>query len=395
MGLRFRRSFKLFPGVRLNISKSGLSTSFGVRGASVNLSGRGIQGTVGIPGTGLSYSANLGKFGNSNHSPASPAQYWVPSRSAQSPFHGQPQSIPYIPHEGMNEISSAAVEWLTSDDLQDLRNMLIDAKRQRKEIQDDLFTTKKELKVREKEFKIKNSILRVIFKARLAELREIIPDLRRHIGELNVWFDATHIDITFQTGDQAMRAYGGLVRAYDLCKQCQMIWDVTADRATNRVVERTTASRRVDRRRVTFEYDDNDIIKFKGRAMRLSNANGDDLLLYPGIILIPRADGEFALMDFRDITLSSECVNFIESEHVPIDAKIVGQTWEKANKDGSPDRRFANNHQIPICEYGRLCFTSRTGLNEEFQLSNSGAALSFGHSFTAYSNALKSAPNTT
>ena len=59
MGWRFRKSVKLFPGVRLNISKGGISTTIGPRGASVNLGKRGTQATVGVPGTGVSYSTLL------------------------------------------------------------------------------------------------------------------------------------------------------------------------------------------------------------------------------------------------------------------------------------------------------------------------------------------------
>lgn len=59
MGFRFRRSVKIAPGVRLNFSRSGVSTSIGGPGATVNLSKRGARGTVGLPGTGLSYSAPL------------------------------------------------------------------------------------------------------------------------------------------------------------------------------------------------------------------------------------------------------------------------------------------------------------------------------------------------
>jgi hypothetical protein len=56
MGRRFRRSFRLAPGVRLNLGRHGItSTSVGQRGATVNLGKRGVTGTVSIPGTGLSY----------------------------------------------------------------------------------------------------------------------------------------------------------------------------------------------------------------------------------------------------------------------------------------------------------------------------------------------------
>jgi hypothetical protein len=59
MGFRFRRSIKILPGIRLNVSKSGVSTSIGTRGATVNISKRGTRATVGIPGTGISYSSRV------------------------------------------------------------------------------------------------------------------------------------------------------------------------------------------------------------------------------------------------------------------------------------------------------------------------------------------------
>lgn len=59
MGFRFRKSVRLLPGVRLNLSKGGVSTSIGGPGATVNIGKRGVRGTVGIPGSGLSYSERL------------------------------------------------------------------------------------------------------------------------------------------------------------------------------------------------------------------------------------------------------------------------------------------------------------------------------------------------
>ena len=56
MGLRFRKSLRIMPGVRLNFSKSGVSTSLGGRGATINIGPKGTRYTVGLPGTGLSFS---------------------------------------------------------------------------------------------------------------------------------------------------------------------------------------------------------------------------------------------------------------------------------------------------------------------------------------------------
>ena len=56
MGLRFRKSFRLMPGLRVNLSKSGPSLTVGGRGITTNYSKRGARSTIGVPGTGVSYS---------------------------------------------------------------------------------------------------------------------------------------------------------------------------------------------------------------------------------------------------------------------------------------------------------------------------------------------------
>lgn len=55
MGFRFRRSFRVFPGLKINVSKSGVSESIGRRGAWFTIGPRGTRTTVGLPGTGLNY----------------------------------------------------------------------------------------------------------------------------------------------------------------------------------------------------------------------------------------------------------------------------------------------------------------------------------------------------
>jgi len=59
MGFRVRKSIKIAPGVRLNVSSKSVGLSAGVRGArvSVNSSGR-VTRTVGIPGTGVSHTTS-------------------------------------------------------------------------------------------------------------------------------------------------------------------------------------------------------------------------------------------------------------------------------------------------------------------------------------------------
>jgi hypothetical protein len=62
MGIRFRKRLKIAPGININLSKSGASVSVGKPGATVNFGGKGgTKATVGIPGSGLSYTEQLSK----------------------------------------------------------------------------------------------------------------------------------------------------------------------------------------------------------------------------------------------------------------------------------------------------------------------------------------------
>ena len=62
MALRFDRSLKLLPGIRLNFGKRGIGISAGVPGLRVGVDSRGKGYTsVGVPGTGLSARNYAGK----------------------------------------------------------------------------------------------------------------------------------------------------------------------------------------------------------------------------------------------------------------------------------------------------------------------------------------------
>ena len=330
-----------------------MSASFGVPGATLNVGSRGVRATVGLPGSGLSYSSRLAPAGAP--APAAEPDYWTPTQTVIPAAAPGSQPSAYVRAPGMTEIGSAAVESLTSASLLTFRAMILDAAKQRREIEDDLAAARAEHGARKTELGRKSrSLFRFFFKRRIAELEPLVPELAAEVERLQGWLEATHIEVQFDTDDAAQRGYGALVRAYDGLRACSAIWDVTSERGTNRVAERTSASRVVERRPVALDYSQSDVIRFNGRALRFANANGEDLLFYPGLILMHRRDGQFAMLDLRDIALEATGVNFIEEERVPPDAEIVSRTWAKVNKDGSPDRRFKDNYEIPVCLYGRL-----------------------------------------
>jgi len=65
MAFRFRKSFKIAPGIRVNVGKNGVSSiGVGPRGASVSIGKQGIYSNVGIAGTGLSFRSRMDNGGD-------------------------------------------------------------------------------------------------------------------------------------------------------------------------------------------------------------------------------------------------------------------------------------------------------------------------------------------
>lgn len=392
MSLRFRQTFTLFPGVRLNIGKRGISASIGIPGATVNLGQKGIRATVGLPGSGLSYTTPTLPYGERNTTDGRPLLTSTP------PYNSHLEPVPnntpssakiYMPQAGMNEISSASVEVLTSSSLVPLRDLIAKAREQRSEVKADLHEAlTEETKQKSELARRKSSLFRWFYKRRIAELEIELPITQAEVARLVSWEDSTKIAITFESSDSAQRAYAAMIRAFDVLKASIKKWDITADKATDQFAERTLATRTVNRHPVTFDFSSTDLIQFTGRAMRFENINGDDILLYPGVAVIPRADGAFALIDLRELEISAEPRGFHEEDGVPSDATIAGHTWAKTNKNGSPDRRFKDNYQIPICVYGNITFQSNTGVTEEFMVSNADAAQAFADAVRRYQIAL-------
>ncbi|MDY5731190.1 MAG: DUF4236 domain-containing protein [Eubacteriales bacterium] len=102
MGLRFRKSISIIPGVKLNFGKTGMSVSTGVPGfrKTYHTSGR-VTTSVGIPGTGLYYvdTKNI-KTQSSRRTPE--------SHQETSTYYSEPTT--YEPRESSRSKYSAPVE---------------------------------------------------------------------------------------------------------------------------------------------------------------------------------------------------------------------------------------------------------------------------------------------
>ena len=102
---RFRRSVKIFPGVRWNFGKKSTSLSIGGRGAHYTFGTAGSRTTVGIPGTGLSYTdihSSHSRVASRHPNIPTPSESWIRNKRVSVTIHTpdrQPGEAPIRPDQ--------------------------------------------------------------------------------------------------------------------------------------------------------------------------------------------------------------------------------------------------------------------------------------------------------
>jgi len=107
------------------------------------------------------------------------------------------------------------------------------------------------------------------------------------------------------------------------------------------------------------------------------------LFFLPDLILVLQ-DGRFGGVSYADFRVQQSSTRFIENGYVAADTTVVGRTWRYVNKDGGPDRRFNNNVQLPILQYGVLVLASSKGLNIHLQTSSLQQGMAFANCWRTF-----------
>lgn len=361
--MKFRKRAKLFSGVYLNFSKSGISTTIGGPGVSVNFNKKGAFLNTGIPGTGLYDRQKIGsgEKGNQNLPIETPAE------------------IQLI--EKVGTIKSEEVESTTTEGLQELKKTLLECYQERKNLKKNIIKVKDKLTFA--------TILQVLscllifgffvkwFKESRIQTKEYLADLKNQLKNCSV-----NIDI--QLDPKIEKLFRQLLENYKQVISSEKTWDITSSISVDQKSTRSAASTSVKRKQVKFGFSNIDIVKSKYDALHFENANGGDLYIYPAFIAIVDSQKKFGLVDIRELRFDFHGQHFLEEEKVPKDSQVIGQTWAKVNKNGTPDKRFKDNYQIPICLYGEFSLKSNTGLNEAYSISNYEKAEKFARSMEEY-----------
>jgi hypothetical protein len=382
MGWRFRRRITLFPGVKINLSLRGISTTFGVPGASINIGKQGAYLNTGFSGTGI---YNRTRIGNSLELPKTQD---IPTEISHPVFPSY-----FLPEE-LGAICSRDNNSITSEGLKGVKQTLLAALQQKKLLETEVKLG--EIALRKSNCSL--SFIKIIsfqgyfFKKTLQKHQQEFEECGVSLQEAQRQLIECKVIIEVKFDSVLTPIYNEICYNFERLQASEFCWDVTASVQINRIKERSYAGTSISRKPVSVKKASLDFVESEHLAFRFINANGADLYLFPAFLLVFRSSIDFALIDYRFLSIKYFNVRFVEEQTLPKDTNIVGSTWKYVNKDGSRDRRFSNNCQIPIVLYGEIHFTSPQGLNEAYEFSNTESARAFVESMLKYQQAISGLP---
>lgn len=336
MAWNFRKRIKIIPGVHLNLSKSGISTSIGTKGANII-----------------------------------PPSYETPVASTSNVF-------------------SADIHKITSQNMQGVKEVITLAHQQRKELEDDLLRIQTSLGTSKLKRILSYIFLYGLLIKRIPENLALDIELQKEaIHQTKAAIEDCYVKLDIDFDSEMKEKYDKLVNAFKKLATSHKIWDITSAHFQDRVVARSSASTIVNKQEVKFSFRSIPNLRSNFEALYFQNANGADLYCYPGFIIMQHNQADFAIIGIDEINLQQRAVRFTETGAVPADTKIIDKTWAKVNKNGTPDKRFKGNYQIPIVRYGEITLSTHKGLNEEYEFSNYEFTDEFSNVFKEYQIAIK------
>jgi hypothetical protein len=352
MGSRFRKELTTVPTVRIKVSTQGLTTTIGWHGDAIGSAYTPVQSGS---------NRSLRQIGDPRLSGPLPTdRFLIPGTR--------------------RDFGGGNVADMTSPGLTSFKALLTATRRREQEIKADIRKAKWQLRLAWAGRALGwMSLVSVAAKSIRERASQGLALRRSEVAMLGDNLAATKISVNFDMDSEVAEPHRRMQAAFDRMAASYRAWNVQQEQRIDRVKARSWAGTVVSRgpaflRRAAASLVDTQETPLAMRVLR----GRSTAYFYPGFVLVDDYQGsDFALIDIIELGIDSSATNFTETEAPPSDALVVGSTWAKANKNGSRDRRFAHNRELPIMRYGCLSLSSAGGMNEAFMFSNAEASATF------------------
>lgn len=403
MAWNYRKRIKIAPGVHLNLSKGGVSTSIGPKGAKVTIGKKGTYLHTSIPGTGL-YSRKKVSRQNNKKTTNSKGEQMMRTTKDDGGFFMPKNTWGCV----FRWLGLIAIIFLVVN----LVQLIIGS-----------FDNSKDNMTALRFFGFIATIFIIVYLRRVLSFikglvdffRNIFPSkpcsaekIDRLISEendenrkvfllgLETLYKKEKADeiISFDDGltDNQMKTYKNLSDSFSQLCSCDKIWMVLSK--TNKSNYKSPASSNVDRKsvRLTSEIFNNVTTKVTSYVPSFNDGHFY-YYIYPQYVVRAVNATHFDVFPIADVVLKYESHIFIEdpdSSQIPSDSKIINYAYNKTNKDGTPDLRFKDNKKRPVYHYGGINIET---FSLSYIISNIEKAKAFTDSFAKHKAAMLCKPN--
>ena len=335
MGFYFRKSIN-FGGFRVNLSKSGIGYSYGVKGFRISTDPRGTYATIG--NSGFYYRERIDNPG---------------TKPSQSQPHVT-QADPTQAQAGV--IETADVDQLTESSSEKVLSEINDRKG----------------KTGITPFVVGFWVLIAIG---LLSAQAVLAFALVSLFSFMLTLTAHKLDqrrrttsLFYELGGELAARFSNVQKACETLSRANKIWRVESRQGTWDWKRNAGASSLITRLNSSLSRIVPSCIETNVQIWGI-DAGTVKLYFFPDNLFVFQ-NGQFGAVSYKSLRLDCSPLRFIEDSVVPQDAQIVDYTWQYVRKDGGPDRRFSNNRKLPIALYAHLEVKSTTGLNIYLQVSN-------------------------
>lgn len=337
MGFRFRKSFNLGGGFKVNLSKSGIGYSWGGKGFRLTKTAKGkIRKTISIPGTGISYVDEGGLKGLKD--------LFSKIFKKSSPSAA---SLSSFAENGINNIASNVTAKENVNDMMteaNVGNMVSEG-------MEDILAAAKRTKLANNISTVGIGISFLLCFVHWAFVILLVGCIALKIYAKT----AGQVDLEYFIDADQESEIDQYMKPFLRITDSEKVWLIKGKNAIKRTVCSTS-------REVPYPLKAN-------IPAAVFKAGMETFVFLPDKLFIIQANNIGAI-SYADVEINTRSTQFAEADGVPRDTKIVDKVWEHANKSGEQDKRYKNNRQLPVCEYGEIELQSAAGFNITLMFSN-------------------------
>lgn len=378
MGWRFRKRIKIAPGVNLNVSKNGVSTTIGGKGASINVGKNGTYLNTGIPGTGIYSRQKLsGNIDGEIKTDSGVTKNKSDMANSDSGFWGNFIGIVLILVGVIGIVTGNSVLMIAPAVILGVFILfLILAGSSIKTVKPENFLAMTD----DNSCYEKNHVSAaegMLEEAKDERIKLLLNGLINFYRKDNSGSNDEEAIAGTDLDEKQIALYKEVIEAFDNISKCDKIWFVTSAAANSEI--KSSASITVERKPTAFAFQTFNHVPVKGcdkvpmfRDLEFS------YYIYPQFIVKAKNPVNFEVIPIEKVDISYSQQRFVESAYEwdwPKDGQVVDHTYQYVNRDGSPDRRYTLNKQVPVYLYGKISFepmgltyhTSKAGTAEIFR----------------------------